>query len=268
MKHYILTRFASWDYLGNGQIFTKEYLENSFNKLQLALLNTLKNQTTNNFTLIINIHDNIEKYKIQFLHNINEKFNIKILRTSEISNFIKNDSQNEKLVIMSRIDIDDFLLNDIIERVQFEISKCETDYIFCGLYNGATFTYNDKDVYFFPTPPYIKNNSGAFSVFMTIACNNNKCKKYIDITLNKGLKTPLAYDHTQVFTFAKNLLETNDTYTTFYIKNNEDEPLYLWTGYGNNGTTLKKIKNKSESIKWHKSSIKLDIDFKKYMAIL
>lgn len=268
MKHYIITRFASWLSAGSGmtieKLFSDEFLNDSFIKLKNALIPTLENQTNKNFTLIINIHNDIPIEKLFFLKELNTTFEIKILRTNEISTFILKNSIGNDNVIISRIDIDDFIRNDIIDLIQKYAVTTKEDYIGLGLYNGSTLWYEDKTVCAVPIQSYIKNNNGPFSCMATIIFNNNKSKLWLQYYLNKG---PVGYNHTKMFDFIKNFIDKfdkNAKYSTFFIKSeNENKPLYLWTGYGNNITiNYRKLQNKNRS--WHLSDNKLNISFKEY----
>lgn len=259
MKHYIITRFASWlsPYSGMtlDELFSDEYLHDSFVKLQNALISTLENQTNKNFELIITIHDNIPLEKVNFLNNISTHFKIHILRSSDIMTFIQNDTKNEDVVIFSRVDIDDYILNSVIDDIHNIVNECNDDYVLLGLYDGATFTKDDNIVC---THHFNYGKNGASSIMITVACKNKTHQEY----LNSCNKSPVNYDHTQMFNQIINKINLKYTYSIHFLKNSLT-PLYLWTCWGNNGTILTKQKL-NKDINWHTTNTVLHIDFKKY----
>lgn len=260
MKHYIITRFAAWICPNTGMtletLFSTGFIVSSINKLKTALLPTLENQTIHNFILLILVHDDIPSEKIQELYNINTTFEYHILHISDTANYIKNDAKNDDCVIFSRIDIDDFILNDVVEKIQNIIYNSKEDYIFVGLRDGATYMPQNNTVC--RLKPCTYNENGAWSSMITVGCNGKKHIEYIE----QYGKIPVMYDHTKMFAeIIKNISDKN-TYTIHYIQSC-NEPLYLWTYWGDNITIMKR-KQTNKELTWHKTNDKLNIDFKKF----
>ena len=260
MKHYILTRFAAWVCPNTGmtlkKLFSKEYIDSSMNKLTTALIPTLENQTVKNFELLILVHDAMPDEIIQKLQAIHTTLKFNVVRVGDTVDYIKNDSKNYNCVVFSRIDIDDFILDNVVEQIQVTTDTCSSDYVFIGLHDGATYTPNDNTVCWMPS--YTYNKKGAWSSMITLACKRKKHIEYLDVC---G-KTPLSYEHTRMFADIANIISSKDTYDIRYI-HSTNMPLYLWTFWGDNGTNMIREQN-NKNTSWHKTDNKIHVDFKKF----
>lgn len=138
-KHYIITRFNlrvdDWNYTKNNEVvLTKEWLDHRIALFKHFCLPSMINQLNQNFTWLIFFDTNTtQKHRI-IINEISENYKnfnalyidgYKEMYHSLLSFINKDITQNDKYIITSRIDNDDCLHRDYIDKIQGAFSKQE-----------------------------------------------------------------------------------------------------------------------------------------------
>jgi hypothetical protein len=201
IKHFVITRFLCSNFRGisDCELLNNKNLELHYNLLNAHLLKSLEAQTTTDFELIILIHENLNIYNKQMFDNVYElksSFPIKVMFLSELKNYIYNFYNTYDFIITSRIDLDDFIAHNAIEKLH-NYCKCVDNFCLYGFADGCTLYYNEtkkeNEIYYMPQR---YKDVGFLAILMSLIINT------------KSIKTPYTIfdmgDHTKCISNIKN----------------------------------------------------------------
>lgn len=138
-KHYIITRFNlrvdDWNYTKNNEVvLTEEWLDHRFLLFKNFCLPSMINQCNQNFTWLIFFDVNTPEKHRSIIHEISESYKnlhafyidgYEEMLPSLLSFIHKDIGRNDKYIITSRIDNDDCLHQNYIDKIQGAFDKQE-----------------------------------------------------------------------------------------------------------------------------------------------
>lgn len=239
MKHFIFTRFYSINFFLNERIFSDEVLDAGLIHMKEFLIPSLENQTNKNFTLVIDIHDELETKNKRIYNELQKlKMNIDfaIVKHKDLISYV--DSFNEDFIIGTRIDCDDCIFNEAVDLTQKQFDS-NLDFKFFAFMNGTTQCTNDMyNLYEFISPLY--DGWSSFSAFPSIIVN---WKKYRIIPY---------YCHTKLKEFCeKNKVELNSLNC---IHDYDTKCAWIWNQHGMNTSY-----NADGITQKHRSNVKVNM---------
>ena len=260
IKHFILTRFmCETNMEGEDFIFDDNVLAISYKLLLENSLSSLENQTNKNFEFIILIHDKIDLDKVSFLESINSDIKIKILRKSEVDEYIKSYYGLVDFIIVTNIDYDDFCHKTCVDSIQKSINTNTTFKMF-GWEKGVTLYEGDRNAYLFK-PSYCPEK-GFFSVMASliystkIQRNEFTPVKIYDVAKNDG-GNHKKWKEIILRDYKKYGLSELDK--DFFDYEKTENPRFIWFRHKNAESYIKTGKTRLSNIK-----IKINMkDFKK-----
>jgi hypothetical protein len=163
MKHYILTRFSVlFEGFGftkdNKNLFSAKRLNTRFQIFETFTLPSMLNQTSQNFEWIIFIDKKLPPKYLKRLKELTKKENIHLivfvqgeLNINKLQ-FIEDKLEkiNDKYVITTRLDDDDCLAKDFVERIQKDANKFKNeDFMFLSYPKGLHWKPSEPKLGFF-----------------------------------------------------------------------------------------------------------------------
>ena len=247
IKHYVIIRFYCVDMynIGLEKLFNNNLLD-AAKIFEKYTLKSLENQTNKNFEIILVIHNkiNYDHIAISYLHNIKSNLKIHIVRYKDVHDFIRNNLNNKKYLITSRIDHDDLIYNQAVEEIQ---NKCNNIDCYYNGYDKVITMINDdyKNTYKF-YPDYKGN--GSISIFQSLIINMDKINKIITIyDLGNHAKQK---DNFKNLFYNNNLIYKDDYFNLNHL---EDSGIYIKHNFN-----ISTLKNPLLEKKWHRNNIKIN----------
>ena len=160
-KHFVITRFnikanygCKLKNPGNNpmnRILAEDYLEERFNIFEKYTLQSMKNQTNQNFTWLILFHKKTPNKFKQRIQQLKNEYNfIDLYFDNEekfsFSDYCNNQGEDKKWYITTRIDNDDMFAEDYIEQIQ-EYANKNLYTAVLSFERGKQFDLNSKKYY-------------------------------------------------------------------------------------------------------------------------